>query len=407
MKKSWLLLILPVLLLAWWGFGRKSATPQVHFAQARKVTVESTVSTNGKAEPAEWAAARAEAAGIVETIKAERGQQVAAGQTLLVLDQAAVQSELAAAAARLQEAQAENATLGHGGRPATVANLDDAVNSAKTAVSVAQRNYETMQRLAKQQAATAQQVQDAHDALLRAQLQLQAAENQRTTLVTSSDKAVAQGKVNDAAAALALARHRLGASTVTAPISGILYQFDLKVGAYLQSGQQVGLVGNLDQMKVVVYVDEPDLGRVAVGMPVRITWDARPDEQWWGKVDRMPTQIVALGTRTVGEVTTLVDNPKRELLPGVSVNATIISKVVPDAISIPKAALRTLNGSNGVYKLEKDDKLAWTTVRTGISDVNNVQIDSGLGIGDYVADRVIEPSDAEIRNGMAVRPVRK
>jgi hypothetical protein len=57
--------------------------------------------------------------------------------------------------------------------------------------------------------------------------------------------------------------------------------------------------------------------------------------------------------------------------------------------------------------LEKDDKLAWTTVRTGISDVNNVQIDSGLGIGDYVADRVIEPSDAEIRNGMAVRPVRK
>jgi HlyD family secretion protein len=406
MKKSWLLLILPVLLLVWWGVGRKSAAPEVHFAQVRKVTIESTVSTNGKAEPAQWAAARAETAGIVEAIEVERGERVSGGQTLLVLDQAAAQSEMAAAAARLQEAQAENATLGGGGRPATVANLDDAVNSAKTAVSVAQRNYDTMQRLAQQQAATKQQVQDAQDALSRAQLQLRAAENQRSTLVTSSDKVVAQAKVNDAAAALALAKHRLAASTVTVPISGVLYQFDLKVGGYLQSGQQVGLVGNLDQMKVIVYVDEPDLGRVAVGMPVRITWDARPDEQWWGKVDKMPTQIVALGTRTVGEVTTLVDNPKRELLPGVTVNATIISKVVPDALSIPKAALRTLNGSNGVYKLEKDNTVAWTTARTGVSDVNNVQIVSGLQPGDYVADRVIDPSDAEIRNRMEVRPVR-
>src|SRR4051794_2212071 len=126
MRKSWLLLILPVLLLAWWGVGRKSAVPLVHFAQARKVKIESTVSTNGKAEPAQWAAARAEAAGIAKTIKGERGERAAAGQPLLVLDQAAVQSKPPAPAARLQEAQAENAPLGQGGRPATVANLDDA-----------------------------------------------------------------------------------------------------------------------------------------------------------------------------------------------------------------------------------------------------------------------------------------
>jgi len=145
----------------------------------------------------------------------------------------------------------------------------------------------------------------------------------------------------------------------------------------------------------------------AVGCPLLIAkYIGFEPAQWWVKVDKMPTQIVALGTRTVGEVTTLVDNPKRELLPGVTVNATIISRVVRGAVSIPKAALRTLNGSNGVYKLAKDNVLAWTTVRTGVSDVNNVQIVSGLELGDYVADRVIEPSDAEIRNGMEVRPAR-
>jgi HlyD family secretion protein len=405
MKKYWLLLILPVLLLIWWGTGRGAAEPQVHFARVRRVTIESTVSTNGKVEPAQWAAARAEIAGIVRTVFIQRGETVRAGQTLIALDTAAAESDLAAAVAREQEAQAEFATLGEGGKAATVASIGDAIISAKAALDVAQRHFDSIKRLAGQQAATKLQLQEAQDGLVRAKMQLAAAENQRKTLVTASDKVVAQAKVHDAEAAVALAKHRLAFSTVAAPISGTIYQFDLKVGAYLQPGELVGLDGNLEQMKVLVYVDEPDLGRVTVGMPVRITWDARPGQQWWGSVDRMPTQVVSLGSRTVGEVTTIVDNPKHELLPGVSVNATIVSNVVKDAVSIPKAALRTLNGSNGVYKLSNDN-LAWTVVKTGVSDVNNVEILSALQPGDYVGDRVIDPPDAEIKNGMRVRPVK-
>jgi HlyD family secretion protein len=405
MKKYWLLLILPALLLVWWGAGRSEAEPHVHFARVRHVTIESTVSTNGKVEPAEWAAARAETAGVVRTILVQRGQTVAAGQTLITLDTAAAESDLAAAVAHEQEAQAEYATLKQGGKEATVASLGDAISSAKTALDVAQRNYDSKQRLATQQAATKLELQEAHDALVRAQMQLAAAEDQRKTLVTASDKSVALAKVHDAEAAVALARHRLALSTITAPIAGAVYQFDLKVGAYLQPGQLVALVGNLTQMKVVVYVDEPDLGRVAVGMPVRITWDARPGQQWWGRVDHMPSEVVALGSRTVGEVSTIVDNPTHELLPGISINATIVSQVVKDAVGIAKAALRTLSGSNGVYKLN-DNNITWTVVKTGVSDVNNVEILSGLQPGDYVADRVIDPPDAEIKEGMRVRPVR-
>jgi HlyD family secretion protein len=155
---------------------------------------------------------------------------------------------------------------------------------------------------------------------------------------------------------------------------------------------------------VTVYVDEPDLGRVALNDPVTITWDARPGQKWRGRVNRLPTQVIALGTRTVGEVTTIVDNPNHDLLAGVTVNATIVSKVVNDALSIPKAALRSIRGASGVYKL-KGDSILWTPVRTGVSDVNNVQIVSGLKRGDRVAERVLEPSDAEIRNGMRVHPV--
>lgn len=405
MNKFWLVLLLPVVLLLWWGIGRGQSRPTIHFAQVSRVTIESTVSTNGKVEPAQSAAARAEIAGTVRSVLVQRGQNVAAGQALVTLDSAGAESALADASARQEEAQAEAATLGQGGRAATVAEIESAVASAQSAVEVAQRNYAALQRLAAQQAATKLQVQQAHDDVTRAQLQLTAAQARRRTLVTQSDRSVAEARLHDAEAAVALARHRLDLSTIAAPIAGTVYEFSIKVGTYLQPGELVAQIGNLDQMKVTVYVDEPDLGRLAKGVAVRITWDARPGQTWWGRVDRLPTEVVALGTRTVGEVSTIVDNPNHDLLPGVTVNATIVSKVQPDALSIPKAALHTFNSRTGVYKLA-GDKLEWTPVITGVSDVNYVEITSGLETGQLVADRVLEPSDAEIRNGMRVTVAR-
>lgn len=407
MKRSWLLLIIPALLLLWWGLDSRESTPEVHFAAVRRLTIQSTVSTNGKVEPVEWAAARAETAGVVRTVEVQRGQKVEAGQVLVRLDVTAAKSDLAAALAREQEARTDVATLGQGGKAATLANLNDSIRTAHSAVDVAQRNYEAFQRLQRQQAATKLQVQEAKDALDRAKLQLQSAEHQRSTQVTASDRTVAQAKLRDAEAAVALARHRVALSDIRSPIAGTVYQlgtgnqFDIKMGAYLPPGELVALVGVLDRVKVIVYVDEPDLGRVAVDVPVKITWDARPGREWWGRVDRLPTQVVAQGTRTVGEVTTIVENPNHDLLPGVTVNATVVSAVVKDALAIPKAALRSLRGTSGVYRLS-GKTVAWTPVKPGVSDVNNVQILSGLRLGDRVAQ---QSGDVEIRNDMRVNPV--
>jgi len=401
MKRSWLLLLIPALLLLWWGLDSREATAEIHFAAVRRLTIESTVSTNGKVEPVEWAAARAETAGVVRTVEVQRGQRVESGQILVRLDTTSAQSDLAGALAREQEARAEVATLGQGGKAATLANLNDSIRTAQAAIDVAQRNYEAFQRLQAQQAATKLQVQEAKDALDRAKLELASLRNQRRTQVTASDRVVAEAKLRDAQAAVALAQHRVAFGDIRSPIPGTVYQFDLKVGAYMQPGDLVALIGKLDRVKVIVYVDEPDLGRVAVAMPVRITWDAHPGREWWGRVDRLPTQVVAQGTRTVGEVTTIVENPNHDLLPGVTVNVTVVSAVVKNAIAIPKAALRTLRGAPGVYLLS-GKTVAWKSVKTGVSDVNNVQILSGLRLGDRVAE---QNGDIEIRNGMRVNAI--
>jgi multidrug efflux pump subunit AcrA (membrane-fusion protein) len=188
MKKYWLLLILPLLLLVWWGWGHSESAPVVHFAAVQRTTIESTVSTNGKVEPAEWAAARAQGAGVVQSIAVQRGQQVTAGQTLVTLDSTVAQSAVTEALARQQEAQAENTVLGQGGRAATLANLNDSIRAAESSVDVAQRNYEALQRMAASQAATKLQVLEAKDTLERAKLQVTTLQNQKKTLVTQSDK---------------------------------------------------------------------------------------------------------------------------------------------------------------------------------------------------------------------------
>lgn len=404
MKKYWWLLPVLLLLLLWWSFGRGQSAPTIHFVTVRPVTISSTVTTNGKVEPAEWAASRAETAGVVRSIQVQRGDRVQAGQTLVLLDTTSAQADLAAAQARVQEAQTELKTLQQGGKTATVTNLDDRINAAREAVHFAQRTYDSDKRLFARQAATRLQLDTDADALSRAKLNLESLENQKKTIVTASDRNVAEAKLKEAQSALALARHHSDLAVIKAPMSGTVYQFDLKVGAYLEPGRQVALVGNIDQVKVVVDVDEPDLGKVDLNMPVSITSDSRPGQTWWGRVDKLPTEVIAVSARTVGQVSTIIDNPGHDLLPGVSVNVTIISKVVKDALAVPKAALRRLGNRDGAYKLA-GDVIRWTPVKTGISDINDVQIVSGLQKEDRVADRVVEPSDAEIRNGMRVKPV--
>lgn len=403
MKKSWLVLVGLVLLLAWWALAHQQAIPEVHFAKVTQARIESTISTNGKVDPYEWAAARAESPGVVRSIAVQRGATIQAGQVLVTLDATAAQAELAAAQARVQEARAELDILQQGGKASQLSSLTSSTEAAQAAIAIAQRNYESLQRLQRSQAATAMQVQEAKDALERAKQQLAAYQGQRQTLVTSGDKAVSQARLRDAEAAVAAATHRLSLGMIRSPMAGTVYQFDLKVGAYLQAGDLVALVGNLDRMKVTVYVDEPDLGRLSEHLPVEITWDARPGQKWTGQIDKLPTQVVALGTRTVGEVTTVIENPQRDLLPGVSVNAKITASVAGEALTIPKAALRTSRGSTGVFRM-MNKTLGWTPIKTGISDVNNVQVVSGLQKGDLVVDRLINPSDAELLDGMKVKP---
>ncbi|MCL5745293.1 MAG: efflux RND transporter periplasmic adaptor subunit, partial [Acidobacteria bacterium] len=222
----------------------------------------------------------------------------------------------------------------------------------------------------------------------------------RTALIGSNDRSVAQARLREAEASLKQARARVAQTTIEAPIGGVVYGLAVRPGAFLEEGGLVANIGQIDRVHVHIYVDEPELGRVAVGQPVTITWDAMPGRKWTGAVERKPAEIQAMGTRQVGEVIATVDNPGRELVPGANVNAEIRTVVVPNALTISKEALRREGGAVGVFVL-RGDTLAWQNVTTGASSITRVQVTEGLHEGDPVA----LPTDVHLTPGMRVRPV--
>ncbi len=162
----------------------------------------------------------------------------------------------------------------------------------------------------------------------------------------------------------------------------------------MNPGDLMANVGKMDQMKVRVYVDEPELGRVEVGQPVTITWDALPGREWHGKVEKKPMTVQALGSRQVGEVVCSIVNEGRALIPGINVNAEIRTAVVDNALVIPKETLRHDAQGDYVYAL-KGDTVERRAVKKGASSLSMVQVVEGLSDGDAVA----MPSDVPIKVG--------
>jgi HlyD family secretion protein len=395
----WLLLIAGAAAVVWTVVNWRNQPPEIPFAKVVREPIMSAVSTNGQVEPIEWAPARAGRSGPVEAIMIDRGKYVAEGSPLVEIDASDARADLAAAQSRIEQTRADLATFDRGGRATDLADISSGVEKAKLEFDAAQKDYEILLRLQAKEAATKTEVATAKQRVDNATLQIRSLEQKRTALVAAPDKSAALARLHDAETAAKLADQRIKQSVVRAPISGVVYRFDLKRGAYLNAGDIVAYIGKLERVRVNVYVDEPDLGRVARGLPVSITWDALPGRSWTGVVDKTPTQIEALGSRQVGQVICVIENPDRDLLPGTNVTAEIRAESVQNALTIPREAIRRELGQAGVFVLA-GDRVAWKKITMGIGNTTRAQVE-GLSEGDSVA----LPTEKPLKEGMIVKPV--
>jgi HlyD family secretion protein len=135
---------------------------------------------------------------------------------------------------------------------------------------ITQRAYERTRRLFADQAATAQQLDQAEREYQVLGRQIAAARAQRQTVqreVTSSEARVAQ------------IRERLWKSRITNPLAGTVLATYVEAGEFVQPGQPLYKVANLDSMVLRAYVTEPQLAQVRLGQPAEVAIDVGRDER--------------------------------------------------------------------------------------------------------------------------------
>jgi len=192
-------------------------------------------------------------------------------------------------------------------------------------------------------------------------------------------------------ARLEQARLALENTRLVAPFDGAVVALNVAAGQTVGS-TPVMTIASTDNLLARFYLDETDVSRVAAGNPVNFVFDAYPDDVVVGEVSLVePALQVVDGTPVVVVWATLPNESPFEILSGMSVEAEVISAQSKDALLIPAQALRELTpGSYAVFLVSPDGELKMTPVTIGLRDFANVEILSGLQVGDAVSTGTVE-----------------
>ena len=382
---------------------RRNSVP-VRIEKVTRQPISSFISTNGKVEPLQNFEAHAEAPGSVKKVLVAEGDHVKAGQLLVQLDDAEARSQAAKALAELRSAEADVHAVQSGGTQEELLTVRSDLVKAQAEHDAAARNLQAEQRLQQNGAASPAEVEAAQNRLQKADADLHLLQAKLTGRFSPVEIEKVQASAQQARVAYAAAQDALKNLRVTAPFAGTVYQLRVKPGSYLNAGDLIVQMADLNEIRVRAFVDEPDLGKLARDEKVQVTWDAVPNRIWEGKLTKIPTAVTTLGSRSVGEVTCQIPNADHKLLPNVNVNVNIVVTQRDNVLTVSREAVHDLDGHHVVYEIE-NGKIKTREVQTGTSNLTRVEILNGIPEGTEIA---LGATNAQpLRNGMEVKVVER
>jgi membrane fusion protein (multidrug efflux system) len=307
----------------------------------------------------------------------QEGSFVKKGQLLFEIDPRPFQAALDQAEGQLAQARAQLATA--------------------QAIQVrTQLDVEKYTPLAKQQAASQQDLDNSVQNNLAAKATVQTAE----ALIKTDEAAVETARIN------------LDFTRLVAPIDGIAGQAQLQVGALVNlSSAPVTSVSTVDPIKVFFEVGEPqylawrdryptDASREAADKNLRLQLiladgSTYAHEGRFYFADRQVSESTG-AIRLAG----LFPNPGNILRPGGYAKVRAVIRVQPNALLVPQRAVTELQGGYQVATVDDQNKVNIRTVKVGDRVGSDWVIDDGLRPG----DRVVAEGVQKVRPGMRVNP---
>jgi len=191
--------------------------------------------------------------------------------------------------------------------------------------------------------------------------------------------------------------------TIRAPFAGQLGIRKVDVGQYVEPGDTIVRLENMEQLLVDFPVPQRYASQVYVGQPLTAKVDAWPNEQFAGNVRAIESQVEE-ATRTV-TVRAAIDNSDGRLLPGMFAGIELALGTREKVLTLPKAAVTYSPYGDSVYVVQPGpDGDAGTmivksvSVTTGLSRGDQIAIEAGLTEG----MTVVTSGQQKLMNGAAV-----
>ena len=191
----------------------------------------------------------------------------------------------------------------------------------------------------------------------------------------------AAARLAESEANLALARVRMEKTKIAAPFSGRLGLRRVSPGDYIQPGQAIVNLEDLDPIKIDIRIPELYFAQVKTGQAVRLRVDAFPARTFDGRIYAIDPRIDT-ATHTL-LLRARIPNPAGELRPGMFARVTLQLGVRAGAVLVPEEALVPMAENKFIYRIV-EDKAVLTPVKVGERRGGKVEIIEGVGADDTV-----------------------
>ncbi len=183
-------------------------------------------------------------------------------------------------------------------------------------------------------------------------------------------------------------------AVIKAPIGGFILEKNINIGdpvvplTSYQEGTVLMTLANMDSLIFKGTVDEIDVGKLSIGMPVEIKVGAIPGKSIPGTLAKISLKArEENNTRMFPVEITIADTKVALLRAGYSANADIIIRQVDSVLTIPERVVYTSGDSTWVEVPGAKGERRKAVITTGLSDAIRIEVKSGLAKGQEVLEK--------------------
>ena len=305
----------------------------------------------GRIEPKHEISVKSKISGIVKKVYAEVGQEVRVGDPLF--------------------------DIGPDPTPIEYTEAKRQVELMNVSYSSAEREYNRKKSLQDKQLISDQEFDDIETKYEDAKLRLKLSK-EKLSLLESGHTEIADFKIDN---------------IIRSPIDGQVLACLVEEGdpvvplTSYQAGTELMNLAQMDELVFTGNVDEIDVGKLKIGMPVEIEIGAIPNEKFTGTLATISPKAHKEEGAILFEVEIHLDDlGDNTLRAGYSANADVIINKKEDIVLVPERLVKIEDSVASVEVMDSLGTIDTVIIVTGLSDGINIEAISGLKAGEKVVE---------------------